>query len=55
MPDEDLLNPQERIENQALEQVREAVHVQRLSSKLSNNRSVSKGKISITDLKRKIE
>jgi hypothetical protein len=38
-----------------LEQVRDSVYEKRISSKLQNNRSVSKGRISIGDLKKKIE
>lgn len=55
MPEEELLNEKEQFENEVLEQVRDSVYERRISSKLDNNRSVSKGRISIGDLKKKIE
>jgi nucleolar GTP-binding protein len=55
LPEEELLNDKELFENEVLEQVRDSVYVNRVSSKLENNRSVSKGRISIGDLKKKIE
>lgn len=55
MPEEELLNDEEKFENEVLEQVWDSIYEQKASSKIENNRRVSRGKISIENLKKKIE
>lgn len=55
MPEEELLNDEEKFENEVLEQVWDSIYERKASSKIENNRRVSRGKISIENLKKKIE
>jgi nucleolar GTP-binding protein len=55
IPDEEMIDEMEMEENEALGQVRNARYINQLTGRLKKNKSTSKNKISVDNLKKKLE